>query len=373
MKSEVYFTPFGAKHFDDSILSRLEKMFDRSGAGSIIKEGDLVAVKAHFGEHGNVSFISPVYYRTIIDRIKMCGGNPFITDSNTLYVGERNNAVKHHNIAAKHGFTIETAGAPVIIADGLMGTDFVEVEINGKHIKKAKIASAVYWAPKMIVVSHCKGHMLTGFGGTLKNLGMGAACRAGKQEQHSGQVPKFISDKCTGCGECVEWCNFNAIEIKGNKAVNLPDKCAGCGECIAACRFDAIESNWDVDAGIMQEKMAEYAAASVKNKKRGVFYFNFVINVTPECDCAPSSDKYLVPDIGILGSFDPVALDAASVDLINKASVITGNVSDKESYELKHAEHDKFRMVHPKMDWRSQLKHAEELRMGTREYELIEV
>jgi uncharacterized Fe-S center protein len=348
-------------------------MFDRVGAGSLIKDNETVAVKAHFGEQGNVSFVSPLYYRTIVDRIKVCGGNPFLTDTNTLYVGERNNAVKHLNTAIKHGFAYATAGAPIVIADGLTGSDFVEVEINGKHLKKAKVASAIYWAKTLVVMSHVKGHMMTAMGGAIKNLGMGCTARAGKQDQHSGNVPKFSPELCAGCGDCVAWCNFDAITIVDGKAINDPAKCAGCGECIAACRLDAIESKWDTDLEKMNEKMAEYALAVTSNKKNKMVYFNFLLNITPECDCMPSSDNYLVPDIGILASFDPVAIDTASAELVNKADVIRENVAGKDGYNLELAGSDKFRMVHPKLNWRLQLEHAQKIGLGTMEYELIEV
>ncbi len=370
--SEVYFTRFGASYFNDSIIKRLEKMFDRAGAGSVIKENELCAVKAHFGERGNVSFISPVYYRAIIDRIKICGGLPFIADTNTLYVGGRNNAVKHLETAAMHGFNSATLGVPVIIADGLRGTDFVDVEINQKHIKKAHIGSAFYWADSMIVLSHVKAHMMSGMGAAIKNLAMGCGSRAGKQEQHSGSNPLINEDKCTACGECISWCAFEAIEIGIKAAINA-GKCSGCGECVAACKFDAIEPNWETDLPIMQEKMAEYALAAVYNKKGKVFYFNFIINVTPECDCAPSSGAYLIPDIGILGSFDPVAIDAASADLVNKAAAIDYNVNGIKEYDIAHKASDKFKMVHPETVWHIQLEHAERIGLGTRKYELIEI
>jgi uncharacterized Fe-S center protein len=373
MKSEVYFTKFGAPHMDDSILNRLKKMFDRVGAGSVIKQGETVAVKSHFGEEGNISFVSPLYYRAIVDRIRDCGGNPFLTDTNTLYVGERNNAVKHLNVALKHGFSFTTVNAPLVIADGLTGMDSIEVEINQKHVKKARIASAIYWANTMVVVSHCKGHMMTSMGGAIKNLGMGCAPRSGKQDQHSGNVPKFKHEQCTGCGECLDWCNFEAIRMVDGKVINDPAKCAGCGECIPACRFDAIESNWDTELTKMNEKMAEYALAAVSNKKGKTVFFNFVLNITPECDCMPSSDRYLVPDIGILASFDPVAIDMASADLVNKAPVIKDNVSGKGSYDMKYAEHDKFKMAHSNTDYKTQLAHAQKIGLGSMEYELIEI
>jgi len=373
MKSEVYFTRAGAQNFNDSIIDRLVKMFDRVGAGSIIKEKEFVALKGHFGEEGNVSFVSPVYYRPIADRVKTCGGSPFLTDTNTLYGGQRNHAVNHINVALKHGFSYATVGAPVIIADGLLGKDFVEVPINKKHVKKAKVASAVYWADSMIVITHCKGHMITGLGGAIKNVGMGCASRGGKQEQHSGTHPNVSKKKCTACKLCEKWCDAKAITVIDGVAVIDEKKCTGCGECIAVCRFDAIDSRWDEEAPLVQEKMAEYAYAVLQNKKDKVVYFNFIINVTPECDCMPSSDNYLIPDIGILASFDPVAIDAASIELTNKAKAIDMNIADKKGYDLKYTEKDKFKMVHPEIDWKYQINYAFELGLGNKEYELLEV
>lgn len=373
MKSEVYCTKFGAENMDDSILNRLVKLFDRVGTGGIIKENDMVAVKAHFGEEGNISYISPIFYRTIIDRIKICGGKPFISDTNTLYVGERNNAIKHLNLALKHGFSFATVNAPVLIADGMTGMDFVEETINLKHIKKAKIASAFYWANAIVVLSHCKGHMLTSMGGAIKNIGMGCAARPGKQEQHSGSAPKFKSEFCIGCGECVKWCNFNAIKIKNKKAINDPSKCIGCGECIAACRYDAIDTFWDSDITKMNEKMVEYAYAVIKSIKNKIVFFNFLMNITPECDCMPSTDKYIVPDIGILASFDPVAIDCASVELINSTAIINENIKDKKSYNIKYSNKDKFKMIHPELNWKTQLEYGQKIGLGNMDYELIEV
>jgi uncharacterized Fe-S center protein len=373
MKSEVFLTRFGAANLEDSILARLTKLFDRVGAGGIIKENDVVAVKGHFGEEGNVSFIPPIFYRTIIDRIKICGGQPFVSDTNTLYVGERNNAVKHLNLALRHGFSYATINAPVLIADGLTGMDFVEEEINLKHVKKAKVASAYYWANTMVVISHCKGHMITSLGGAIKNIGMGCAPRPGKQEQHSGSTPKFKSKHCIGCGECVKWCNYQAIRIENKKAVNDKSKCVGCGKCIAACRYNAIDTFWDSDVEKMNEKMAEYAFAVMKSKKDKIVFFNFLMNVTPECDCTPSSDRYLVPDIGILASFDPVAIDHASVELINSVSVINENIKDKKEYNLDYAKTDKFKMAHSNLNWKTQLKYGQEIGLGNMDYELIEV
>lgn len=373
MKSEVYFTKFGASNFNDSILRRLETLFDRSGAGSIIKKNENVAVKAHFGEPGNVSFVSPVYYRTVIDRIKLCGGNPFVADTNTLYTGERNNAVKHLNAAHRQGFGYSSLGAPLIIADGLTGADFVEVPVDGVHLKKARIGSAFYRADSMIVMTHVKGHMMASVGGAIKNLSMGCACRAGKQEMHSGNKPAIKEKYCTSCGECVAWCGFGAISIENGKAQITGEKCSGCGECISVCRSDAITSNWDTDITAMHEKMAEYAAGAVANKKGKVFYLNFLMNITPECDCIPSSGGYLVPDIGILGSFDPVAIDKASEDLINQAPAIDYNLNPIADYDRSFEKTDKFRMVHPEIKKNTQLEHAVKMGMGSTDYEIIEI
>jgi uncharacterized Fe-S center protein len=373
MKSNVYFIEFGASYFEDSILNRLDKLFKKCGAQNIIKKDELIAIKGHFGESGNVSFVSPVYYRRIVDKVKESGGLPFLTDTNTMYVGERNNSVKHLINAVKNGFSYTTLGAPVIISDGLRGTDYVEIEVNQKHIKKAKIASGIYWADSMIVLSHTKMHLAASFGGAIKNIGMGCASRGGKQEQHSGNMPGIDKEKCTGCGECEKWCNFDAIHVVDKKAQIDKNKCAGCGECLAVCRFSAVFSNWDASSISLQEKMVEYAGAVLKNKKDKIVFFNFLINITPDCDCLPSSGKYLVPDIGILASFDPVAIDAASVYLINKAQPIDTNLKGRVKYDLSYKDKDKFKMVYPKLDWRVQIDYAEEIGLGTKEFELIEV
>ncbi|HDT15456.1 MAG TPA: DUF362 domain-containing protein [Firmicutes bacterium] len=371
MASEVYFTKAGAAHFTDSILTRLEKLFDRAGAGSIIKQDELVAVKTHFGEPGNVTFIPPVYAGRITERIKICGGRPFITDTNTLYVGGRSNSADHTVSAMKNGFSYSTIGAPIVISDGLLGGDYVDVEIGLENIKKAKIASGIYWADSMIVLSHVKMHLNTSLGAALKNLGMGCASRGGKQEQHSGNVPGIKKENCTACSECVSWCSFEAITVEDTVKID-EDKCAGCGECIAVCRFDALECRWDGGSEKLQEKMAEYAFAAVKNKKGKVFYFNFLLNITPDCDCLPSSGKIITPDIGILASFDPVAIDAASADLIKKAAVIEENVKDRSGSDMNYAGKDNFKLVWPNLDHNVQLDYAEKIGLGSKDYELVE-
>lgn len=374
MKSEVFFTPVGAKNLNDSILARLAKLFDRAGAGSIVKENNLVAVKAHFGEHGNVSYISPVYYRTIIDRIAVCGGKPFLTDTNTLYVGNRSNSVDHTVNALKNGFAFAVVNAPVIIADGLTGTDLVEVEINGKHVKKAKIASALYFADSLISISHAKMHLATSFGGVIKNIGMGGAARPGKQEQHSGNAPFIVTDKCTGCNECVKWCNYDAMKVVNKKIQIDETKCSGCGECIAVCRFDALATKWDETNDRLQEKMVEYAHALLSTKKNKAFHFLFVMNVTPDCDCLPATGRYIVPDIGILASFDPVALDMAAVDLINRAMPVESTITSADrEYEKSFKGKDNFKIVYPKLEYMTQLDYASKIGLGSKEYEIIEV
>ncbi|MFW6210671.1 MAG: DUF362 domain-containing protein, partial [bacterium] len=360
MSSEVYFTKAGAKHFGDSILTRLEKLFDRAGAGSIIKQDELVAVKTHFGEPGNVTFTPPVYAGKIIDRIKLCGGVPFMTDTATLYTGGRSNAASHITSAVKNGFSYSTINAPVIISDGLLGGDFVDVEIGLENIKKAKIASGIYWADSMIVMSHAKMHLEACLGAALKNLGMGCASRSGKQAQHSGNVPGIKKENCTACGECASWCNFGAITVNDTASID-EEKCAGCGECISVCRHGALESKWDGGSEKLQKRMAEYALAAVKNKKGKVFYFNFVMNITPNCDCLPSSGKTITPDIGILASFDPVAIDAASADLISSEAAIDANVKDNPEYDYSYAGKDNFKMVWPKLNHRVQIDYAEKI------------
>lgn len=332
------------------------KIFDALKIG-FIKENELVAIKIHFGEIGNTAYLKPEIVKPIIDKIKSFKPLPFLVDANTLYKGTRGDAVNHMLTAYRHGYEFKDVGVPVIIADGLTGKESIQVPVNLKHFKEVKIGAAAYHADSMIVLTHFKGHELTGFGGCLKNIGMGLGSRAGKQMMHSDVHPTVNRDKCTACGCCVKWCPTSAIKMVENKAVIDSVKCIGCGECIASCNFGALGISWAGDSVSVQEKIVEYFYGVWKDKKGKMAYFNFLSDISPNCDCYAWNDKPVCPDIGILASLDPVAIDQASIDLVMKTC----------------GGKDKFREIYPDVDWSVQLSYAESLDIGSRKYELKEI
>ncbi len=368
MKSKVFFSNFRANP-RKNLLDKIRTLYLRADFDRVFEDEDRVAVKIHWGEKGNTTFIPVPFIRTIVDEIKKSTQNIFVTDTNTLYTGERKNAIENIKTAAHNGFTLESVGAPIIVADGLTGTDAVEVEINGEFIKKAKIAGSIYHSTGMAVISHFKGHMLFSFGGAIKNLGMGCATSAGKQILHSDLKPLVDEELCKGDSICIRHCPVKCITLKeNNKAYIDQSRCIGCGECIVVCPHRAIPENWKTSSEPLQCKTAEYALAAVKNKTRKVIYFNFLMNITADCDCCHWSDNRLTPDIGILASFDPVAIDEASIYLFNKAPI-----SPLSAMEKHINSEDKLKSLRPKIDYTIILKHAEKIGLGSRRFELIEV
>lgn len=368
MGAKVFFAGMRATH-KESLLDKVGKLFERSGMGELIAPKDLVGIKIHFGELGNTAYIRPQFVRRVVDKIREKGGNPFLTDANTLYVGSRSNAVDHLRTAILNGFDFAVVNAPLVIADGLTGKDYVNVPVRLKHFAEVKIGSAIYHADALIVMSHFKCHELTGFGGAIKNLGMGSGSRSGKQMMHSDVLPEVTATECQGCARCTRWCPAGAITVsqETKKARIDHGKCIGCGECTVTCTVGAIKINWKTEPEAIQEKIVEYAAGVLQNKQGKVGYINFVLNVTPDCDCYGFSDAPVVRDIGILASLDPVALDQACADLVNREAVLPG--SRLEGREAQ----DKFRALWPQTVWERQLAYGEEVGLGTREYELIEV
>jgi len=350
MKSQVYFT----KNPD-----RADQLFEAAGFDQIIKKEDLVAVKVHFGERGNTAFVKPERIKPLIKKIKAYKGRPFLTDANTIYKGSRSDALSHLQTAFDHGFTLGKVQAPVIIADGLEGHNYVKVSVNLKHFKEVYLGAVVLEADALLVISHFKGHELTGFGGAIKNVGMGFGARAGKQQMHAEVRPQVKEEICTGCGNCLKHCPTEAISFtKNQKALIDLAKCIGCAECIASCRYGALSVSWAGSSDSLQEKMVEYMFGVLKNFKKKVGFVNFITDVSPNCDCYDFNDPPIVPDVGVLASQDPVAIDQASVDLVNQA-------------EGKVKASDKFKALWPGINWETQLIYAEKLGLGSRNYELV--
>ena len=368
MTSKVYFTDMRANSRHESLPQKVNKLFKAAGFAEFIDKDALVAVKLHFGEKGGTAFINPVFVRQVVDRVRDAGGKPFLTDTNTLYVGSRANSVDHIQTALENGFAYATVNAPIIIADGLFGKNFVEVPVEGKHFDSVKIGSDIANADVMIVMTHTKGHILAGFGGAIKNLGMGCGNRGGKQMMHSALKPK-VGQACKACSTCLKWCPADAILIVDKAAVIDHDKCIGCGECTVVCPPRAIKIQWKSEVVDVQERMAEFAWGAVKDKLGKTGFISFVMNVTPDCDCNSWSDAAIVNDVGVMASTDPVAIDQAALDMINAQPGVAGT---RLEANFKSGE-DKFKGVYPNCDHEAQLRHAESMGMGSRKYELVRI
>ena len=314
MASQVFFTDFRAKP-GTSVPEKLTRLLRRAGLPGMDLDGKFVAIKMHFGEPGNLSFLRPNYAKVVADLVKECGGVPFLTDCNTLYPGRRKNALEHIEAAYENGFSPFSTGCQIIIGDGLKGTDDVEVPVvGGEYVKKAKIGRAVMDADVFISLSHFKCHESTGFGGAIKNIGMGCGSRAGKMEQHNSGKPDSDQSLCRGCHACTQECGQNAIYFDENNRAHIDhDKCAGCGRCLGRCNFDAIYNENSSANDDLNRKMVEYAKAVVDGRPQ--FHISLIMDVSPFCDCHPENDVPILPDIGMLASKDPVALDQACADL----------------------------------------------------------
>ena len=352
-----------------SLLDKVGDLLRRTKLGTKVKKGDLVAIKLHFGELGNTAYIRPIFLRVIVDHVKALGAHPFLTDTNTLYTGSRSDSVTHLTTAIRNGFDFSVVNCPLIIADGLRGRRGTKVKIDGEILKDVSIAAEIRDADAIIAVTHFKGHELSGFGGTIKNLGMGCATREGKLEQHSTVAPSVNGELCVGCRLCIGYCPVYAITVTTKKASIDTKKCIGCGECIVVCPQRAIEIQWNESPDVFQKKMAEYAFGALKKKEKKALFINFVVQVSPACDCYPNSDAPIVRDIGILASDNPVAIDAASSDLVNMADGLPNTALKKHV----HLNEDKWRALYPSLDWNIQLDHAESLGMGTRQYTLVKI
>ncbi len=372
-KAKVYFSDLRAKP-GMNLLQKLEKLIRTAGIGDIDFEKKMVAIKLHFGEPGNLSYLRPNYAKVVADVVKSLGGVPFLTDCNTLYVGRRKNAVEHLDAAYENGYSPFTTGCQILIGDGLKGTDDVEVPVEGgEYVKNAKIGRAIMDADVFISLSHFKGHEATGFGGALKNIGMGCGSRAGKMEQHNAGKPQVDQSLCVGCRQCAKQCAQDAISFGENRKASIDhEKCVGCGRCLGMCNFDAIENVNSCANDELNAKIAEYSKAVVWGRPH--FHISLVIDISPYCDCHAENDLPILPDVGMFASFDPVALDQACAHACLRQQPIPGSQLDEQMHaEGFHDHHDHFCNNFPETNWQTCLSHAEKIGLGTRSYELIEV
>lgn len=374
-KAKVYFTDFHTVAFGDGLPTKLKKLIKSAGIADMDMENKFVAIKMHFGELGNISYLRPNYAKAVADVVKELGGKPFLTDCNTLYPGSRKNALEHLYCAWENGFTPMTVGCPLIIADGLKGTDDINVAVTGgEYIEEAKIGRAIMDADVFISLTHFKGHEMTGFGGAIKNIGMGCGSRAGKKDQHSDGHPHIESSLCAGCKRCQKECaNGGLVFDDREKKMTIDvDSCVGCGRCLGACNFDAIAFSNDAAIGDLNCRMAEYTKAVIEGRPN--FHISLVVDVSPNCDCHGENDVPILPNIGMFASVDPLALDQACVDACMKSAPIPGsqlahNLEDPNFID----HHDHFRNSTPESEWRTCLEHSEKIGIGTRQYELVTI
>ena len=372
-KAKVYYTDFRTSAFGESMPAKLKRLARTAGIADIDMDGKFVAIKMHFGELGNISYLRPNYAKAVVDLVKELGGKPFLTDCNTMYPGFRKNALEHLECAWENGFTPLTAGCPVIIADGLKGTDDIAVPVEGgEYTKEALIGRAVMDADVFISLTHFKGHETTGFGGAIKNIGMGCGSRAGKKDQHSAGKAFIYEEKCRGCRRCQKECANGGLvyDAAARKMRVDENNCVGCGRCLGACNFDAIDFAQNQAIPVLNAKMAEYTKAVVSG--RDCFHISLIVDVSPYCDCHAENDAPILPDIGMFASKDPVALDQACADACLAAEPIRNSVLGDHMHEAGlHDHHDHFKNTTPESEWETQLIHGEKIGLGTRKYDLI--
>jgi len=353
--SKVFLVPGLRGDSADEVRAQVGALWQAAGFGSLFKANDLAAIKLHVGEPGNETFVNPAIAAALVSCIADTGAHPYLTETSVLYKSPRDNAVEHARVVHDHGFGLEAVGAPFIPADGLRGEEQIEVVIEGEHFERVAIASGILQAGMLVVLSHATGHLGAGLGATLKNLGMGCASRRAKLQQHHGQQPRIDPDACTACGTCAEWCPEGAITVEAHAEIDA-DTCIGCGECVAVCRDDAVLFDWGNSGRELQERIVEHAAGVVRARRGRVAYLCAAQTITKDCDCIGEEQTPLLPDIGLLASHDPVALDQAVLDLVrNRAG---------QSLEA---------LAYPEHDATVQLDYAVSLGIGERDVELITI
>lgn len=356
-KSKVFFIGLKDEESSEAINEAVGALIKKTSLLDFVKKDDFTGIKMHLGEKGNEGYIKRGWIESLIEALNRKTKNLFITDANVIYkTGVRWNSVGHLKVAHQHGFDIGNLGIPIIIADGIMGRSYRNININKKHFKEVKIAADYFDIDGLVCLAHVTSHMYTSLAASIKNIGMGCASRAGKLEQHSSAMPDITLSDCTGCALCAKWCPENAISIKDGKVCIKENLCIGCGECTVLCKYNAIKIDWGEKVEIVQEKMVEYAYGLMRLFKGKIIFFNFIINVTRDCDCLQEKIEKTMPDLGILASSDPVAIDKATMDSINKNGHMNG-----------------FKAGYPDIDWMPQIRYAEEIGLGSTEYELIEI
>lgn len=354
MDSEVYFISVDDSESTPEVTVKFSKLIAKCGLLKNLKFGEKSVIKIHFGEQGNTGFVKPELVRVLHDKLVESGAESIVSDTNTLYRGRRTHSSDHTELAYEHGFTPEIVGARVFIPDDENKADLIDIPINCNHIKTAHLGKLYVDADMLISVAHFKGHMMTGFGGALKNVAMGCASRAGKLAQHCDVAPVIASDNCVGCGACVECCPVNAIKLKNGKAVLDDSICIGCASCIGECNYNAVDIAWEAGEGNIQKKIVEYAKAILDARDGQSVFFNFATKITQNCDCMAKDDPKIVPDLGIFASNDPVAIDKACYDMINF-----------------RAKKNVFKQYHPSRDPEIQLNYSAELGLGSLDYTII--
>jgi uncharacterized Fe-S center protein len=384
-KSKVYFSDRQAQNYYN-MLDKLAHVFEELGLREAIKPGQRVMIKTHFGNWGNTNYIRPAYVRKLVDLVYQVGGFPFVAESCGLgysisgIYGGRTTAVDYLENAARNGFTRATVGAPIILADGYWGVDTFDIEIEGEYVKNVPVASAVLDSDIIIVLTHAKGHGLSGIGGSIKNVGIGLVGKRGKSEMHTLGDMEIDSEKCLGpeCSECLKVCPTRCIEMKDKAVIDL-DRCIRCLHCRSICarkvKAQAITVTW---RPIIEQspRFVENALGVIKSIGAEKFYFiNLAIDISDKCDCWNVGAPLLVHDIGIFGSQDILAVDQASFDAINNTAPNPNSMVD--GIEIGE---DKFAMAHNHKDETTgelihvaeiQFSHAEKIGLGSRDYELI--
>jgi uncharacterized protein len=354
MPENVYFLEAGDNEADQHLCDRLDGLLRAENLLACIARQDVTAIKSHFGESPKLGYVRPGYLKMVGELVKSRGGIPFLTETSTLYKGQRSDAISHIAHAHRQGFDYAATGMPIIMADGLFGDEEHVVPVAGKVYTSVQIAALLAKCNALVVVSHFTGHLLAGFGAALKNIGMGCASRKGKMAQHSTAKPKISKKKCTGCGTCIEWCPQEAISMRDDVATIDPGKCIGCGECLAMCRFDSVKFNWGATYEDLQKKIVEHAMGVACLFQDKSLYINVLTRISKDCDCMGQTFEKIIPDIGILVSRDPVALDAASLDLVEQRA---GRLLAQMAYDI---------------PYRFQLAYAKEIGFGSLDYKLVQ-